>query len=64
VVSHAMGMIKELCDSASWLEHGRLKKTGTASEVIKAYMSQVAEHTGEAYVDPDRAAPASIQLPG
>lgn len=47
VVSHAMGMVKELCDSGAWLEHGRVRTTGSASEIINAYMAQVAVHTGE-----------------
>lgn len=51
VVSHAMGMIKDLCDSAAWLEEGRIKDQGPARKVIRSYMSQVAQHTGEAYVD-------------
>ena len=69
VVSHAMGMIRELCDSAAWLEHGHLIKTGTAKEVIRAYMTRVAEHTGEEYREdedegPSTPASATLGLPG
>lgn len=47
VVSHAMGMIKDLCDSGAWLEHGEVRVTGSAAEITRAYLTQVAEHTGE-----------------
>lgn len=47
VVSHAMGMIEQLCDSGAWLEHGTVKAVGSAAEIIDSYMTQVAEHTGE-----------------
>ncbi len=50
VVSHAMDMIDDLCDSAAWLEDGRLVQTGKANDIINAYMSHVSETTGEVYV--------------
>jgi len=49
LVTHAMEMVKDLCDSAAWLEHGRLMTSGTTRDVIRAYMTRVAEHTGEEY---------------
>jgi ABC-2 type transport system ATP-binding protein len=49
VVSHAMGMVKDLCDSAAWLEHGRLIETGETGDVVRGYLKRVAEHTGEEY---------------
>lgn len=51
VVSHAMGMVKDLCDAGAWLEHGKVRTTGSTSEIISAYMAQVAEHTGEPIPD-------------
>ena len=56
VVSHAMEMVKELCDTAAWLEQGQLIQTGSAREVIKGYLTKVAEHTGEEYKDDEVAA--------
>ncbi|MBW3591763.1 MAG: ABC transporter ATP-binding protein, partial [Actinobacteria bacterium] len=53
VVSHAMEMIKDLCDSGAWLEHGEVQATGTAQEITRAYLTQVAEHTGESLSDLD-----------
>jgi ABC-2 type transport system ATP-binding protein len=57
VVSHSMEMIRSLCDSAAWLEHGTLRGTGPAKEVIGSYMRHVAQTTGSEYVDPDQVAP-------
>lgn len=61
VVSHAMGMVKDLCDSGAWLEHGKVRSTGSTSEIINAYMAQVAEHTGEPMPDLDSDGSSSLQ---
>jgi teichoic acid transport system ATP-binding protein len=37
LVSHALGSIKELCDSALWMHQGRLLQHGPADEVVAAY---------------------------
>jgi ABC-type polysaccharide/polyol phosphate transport system ATPase subunit len=37
-VSHGMGMIRELCDRAIWLDHGELMMTGTVGDVLDAYV--------------------------
>ncbi len=36
-VSHASGMVQELCDHAIWLDHGELVMSGTVSDVVEAY---------------------------
>jgi len=36
-VSHAPGIIQELCDRAIWLDHGELVMTGRVREVMEAY---------------------------
>jgi ABC-type polysaccharide/polyol phosphate transport system ATPase subunit len=36
-VSHAAGMVGELCDQAIWLDHGEMVMSGTVSDVMKAY---------------------------
>ena len=36
-VSHAAGMVQELCDRAIWLDHGELMVSGRIHDVIKAY---------------------------
>ena len=37
LVSHALGSVKQLCDAALWLHHGRLLQYGPADEVVAAY---------------------------
>jgi len=37
-VSHSMGIVRELCDRAIWLDHGELMMTGTVGEVLDAYV--------------------------
>jgi homopolymeric O-antigen transport system ATP-binding protein len=36
-VSHAHGMVQELCDRAIWLDHGEVVMTGDVQEVTGAY---------------------------
>ena len=43
-VSHAAGMVQELCDRAIWLDHGELVMSGRIRDVIEAY----AEHRSTA----------------
>jgi lipopolysaccharide transport system ATP-binding protein len=40
-VSHNMGAITQLCGTAVQLEKGRLKRSGSAGEVVAAYLSSV-----------------------
>ncbi|MDH5738842.1 MAG: ABC transporter ATP-binding protein [Nitrospira sp.] len=40
-VSHNMGAITQLCETAVQLEKGKLKRSGTATEVVDAYLSSV-----------------------
>lgn len=37
VVSHGLGTIKELCNDAIWLDHGRLVSRGKPGEIVDAY---------------------------
>lgn len=36
-VSHSLEQIREICDRALWLEHGRIRMLGNANEVCNAY---------------------------
>jgi ABC-type polysaccharide/polyol phosphate transport system ATPase subunit len=36
-VSHASGMVQELCDRAIWLDRGELMMSGRTRDVIEAY---------------------------
>ena len=41
-VSHAQGMVQELCDKAIWLDHGELVMAGDVREVTEAYAGRQA----------------------
>jgi lipopolysaccharide transport system ATP-binding protein len=36
-VSHATGMVQELCDKAIWLDHGEIVMSGAINDVMEAY---------------------------
>lgn len=36
-VSHASGLVQEICDRAIWLDHGQLMMNGQVKEVVAAY---------------------------
>jgi ABC-type polysaccharide/polyol phosphate transport system ATPase subunit len=38
LVSHALGTIKEMCNDAIWLDHGKLMGRGTPTEMVDAYL--------------------------
>ncbi|NNJ09626.1 ABC transporter ATP-binding protein [Chloroflexales bacterium ZM16-3] len=40
-VSHALEVVRSLCDVAVWLDHGQMKASGKAGEVIDAYLADV-----------------------
>ena len=46
-VSHSADMTKIFCDSASWLDHGRLVVDGPVGQVVDEYMATV-PHAAEA----------------
>jgi lipopolysaccharide transport system ATP-binding protein len=37
IVTHDLDSVNQLCSRAIWLDHGRVRATGTAAEVVKAY---------------------------
>lgn len=41
IVSHSLGSIRSMCDQVAWLEDGKLRLIGPASDVIDAYLSEV-----------------------
>lgn len=43
LVSHSMGMVKEMCDQVAWLNKGEFIESGSAAKVIKAYEKSVQE---------------------
>lgn len=38
-VSHSIDQVKELCDHALWLDHGKMVMSGEAGPICDAYMS-------------------------
>lgn len=51
VVSHALNIVQSMCDYAAWLDHGELKMTGTAVEVVDGYLSAVDDNERSGEVD-------------
>lgn len=41
MVSHSPALIEQMCDQVSWLDHGCLQMTGSAQEVVRAYLDRV-----------------------
>jgi lipopolysaccharide transport system ATP-binding protein len=58
MVSHSAPLMEQMCDEVSWLDHGRLQMTGSASEVVRAYLDHVNtaqnERLAEASTEPER----------
>ncbi len=40
IVSHAMGSMRNLCDQAAWLKHGKLVDLGDANHVVDTYIDE------------------------
>jgi ABC-2 type transport system ATP-binding protein len=41
IVSHGLDAVRNICDKAAWLDHGRLMKEGEAHDVVTAYLESV-----------------------
>jgi len=41
LVSHALGTIKDMCNDAIWLDHGRLMRRGDPTEIVNAYLKHL-----------------------
>jgi ABC-type polysaccharide/polyol phosphate transport system ATPase subunit len=48
VVSHALGLVRELCDTVAWLDGGQVKEVGAADDVVESYVGQVETSPTEA----------------
>lgn len=44
VVSHDLNTIKDTCNRVLWMKHGKIVQQGETSEVIQAYMENVAQN--------------------
>jgi lipopolysaccharide transport system ATP-binding protein len=43
LVSHSLGLIRDLCDQAAWVDGGMIQSVGTAREVVDKYLAAVNE---------------------
>jgi ABC-type polysaccharide/polyol phosphate transport system ATPase subunit len=41
VVSHDLDSLVKLCESGLWMDHGRIRMTGTMKDVVAAYTASV-----------------------
>jgi ABC-type polysaccharide/polyol phosphate transport system ATPase subunit len=41
VVSHSLGTVRSQCDSAIWLDHGRVRAAGLAGDIADQYLAEV-----------------------
>jgi len=41
LVTHAMNSVRDMCDRAAWLEHGRLVDLGDPAELVEAYTERM-----------------------
>jgi len=46
MVSHNLGVVREVCDVVAWMERGRIVRMGEAEGVVDAYIEKVREETG------------------
>jgi ABC-type polysaccharide/polyol phosphate transport system ATPase subunit len=44
-VSHGLGQVQQICDSAVWLDHGQVRATGRTEDVINDYLRSVSPAT-------------------
>src|SRR5690606_14791977 len=41
IVSHSLETVRNMCDRAAWLDHGKLQHVGPAHDVVDAYLDAV-----------------------
>jgi ABC-type polysaccharide/polyol phosphate transport system ATPase subunit len=45
IVSHDLGQVAQMCDRVLWMEHGRLRAIGEASQIVDEYVIAAAHHS-------------------
>ena len=64
LVTHALGLVEQLCDEALWLDHGEAQTDGDPRRVVGAYRTAVAESEElQLAADDVRARAASLDSP-
>src|ERR1035437_1515178 len=61
LVTHSLGLIRDMCDQAMWLEHGEIRRLGPSIEVADAYIADVNEREVSAHQVSTAEAPAPGQ---
>lgn len=59
LVTHSLGLIRDMCDQAAWLAHGRIRALGPAREVADSYIADVNDRearTQQVRSDPESSA--------
>jgi len=41
LVTHNSQLVRQMCDSAAWLDHGRILEMGDPNRVVPAYLDHV-----------------------
>jgi len=41
IVTHAMPVIRDLCDQVTWLDRGKMQATGPTADVVSSYLNSV-----------------------
>jgi ABC-2 type transport system ATP-binding protein/lipopolysaccharide transport system ATP-binding protein len=59
LVTHALGLIRDMCDQAMWLEHGQIRQLGPAMEVADRYLADVNERELQTRPVSEREEPAA-----
>ena len=62
LVSHNMAAVTQLCSSAIWLDHGRLREAGPARDVIDAYTSSFTASADGQFVEREVRGDAAVEL--
>jgi len=62
-VSHALDTVRTLCDRAVWLDHGTVRATGAAGDVVDAYLADVNRREREELARQDELAAALADDP-
>jgi ABC-2 type transport system ATP-binding protein/lipopolysaccharide transport system ATP-binding protein len=64
MVSHALGLVEDLCDRAVWLDHGRVRGLGDARAVVRDYLASVNENERGSSDDGGPASASSVDVDG
>jgi energy-coupling factor transporter ATP-binding protein EcfA2 len=64
VVTHSLSTVRNLCDRALWLDHGKPQRIGAAGEVADAYLGQVHSDSQDADGEGSRWGSGDVRLTG